>query len=646
MIRVRTFFGGKLKFSAASLSFDYGKVQSGTYTEYGSAIGYDSLTTIDGASYYTINGGSVYSTNSATFNFTTTQANQAVTIYLKGETANGDYMCAGNLDSDSITKSFLKVQGTTTSSKTYTVATAGNHYIKLFFRNDGTSSSGNNKGHFRVSTWSNTINQTVSVSKTLTLEAKGDWYLRSKPSWISVSQTNGSRGTFNLTITAAVNSSTSSRTGDIVFIYKNKQYAISVSQGVATNSVSVIPNKLYVTYEGSTTSGKGQFKVNVVGNNNSWTATESSSYLSLDKTSGVDGDVVNVTVNSQSSTSSRSGNITINGSVGGSATVTVYQESYTCSCDCQNFNYQHTTCSPHCPNNYLCSVCYSDCDSECSRHSWSGCSCDGQSTCTGYWSCNCDSKTTCNCESYRTGCGCNSKCSSHCPSDDVCTCTNKAAASCNCVSVCTSKSFNTNCQQVCGCKPYEMDCNNCAQYYMDNGIPRAGFEYDCDCDMYTLGYCDTYNEYYGSCQAVCEPVWGWASCGFVALVQCDAECEIFCPSDCIKDTASCTSKVGCTCEAANACSGDNVKDCVCNSENITCNPNCSDTCGYVCSDYDEGCSCNGACPSNDGCYNSPGCYCDSNNICNSDCVSKNTNYCTSHCTSDLTCGCHSYVAVT
>ena len=653
MIRVRTFFGGKLKFSAASLSFDYGKVQSGTYTEYGSAIGYDSLTTIDGASYYTINGGSVYSTNSATFNFTTTQANQAVTIYLKGETASGDYMCAGNLDSDSITKSFLKVQGTTTSSKTYTVATAGNHYIKLFFRNDGTSSSGNNKGHFRVSTWSNTINQTVSVSKTLTLEAKGDWYLSSKPSWISVSQTSGSRGTFNLTITAAVNSSTSSRTGDIVFIYKNKQYAISVSQGVATNAVSVIPNKLYVTYEGSTTSGKGQFKVNVVGNNNSWTATESSSYLSLDKTSGVDGDVVNVTVNSQSSTSSRSSNITINGSVGGSAIVTVYQEPYTCSCDCQNFNYQHTTCSPHCPNNNLCSVCHSDCNSECSRHSWSGCSCDGQSTCTGYWSCNCDSKTTCNCESYRAGCGCNSKCSSHCPSDDVCTCTNKATASCNCVSVCTSKSFNTNCQSVQACWPYDTSCSsNCFGYLGGNSSglimdPDYCGDYNhsggkiCDCDGFG-GWCDVWEEGHNWC----GPVAGDAYCTSVSIQECFPKCSSYCPAQCISNTTSCTSKVGCTCEAANACSSDNVKDCVCNSENITCNPNCSDTCGYVCSDYDEGCSCNGACPSDDGCYDSPGCYCDSNNICNSDCVSKNKNYCTSHCTSDLTCGCHSYVAVT
>lgn len=163
----------------------------------------------------------------------------------------------------------------------------------------------------------------------------------------------------------------------------------------------------------------------------------------------------------------------------------------------------------------------------------------------------------------------------------------------------------------------------------------------CDCDGFG-GDCYAWEEWHNWC----GPVTGDSYCTSVSIEECFPKCSSYCPAQCISNTTSCTSKVGCTCEAANACSGDNVKDCVCNSENITCNPNCSDTCGYVCSDYDEGCSCNGACPSDDGCYNSPGCYCDSNNICNSDCVSKNTNYCTSHCTSDLTCGCHSYVAVT
>ena len=178
-------------------------------------------------------------------------------------------------------------------------------------------------------------------------------------------------------------------------------------------------------------------------------------------------------------------------------------------------------------------------------------------------------------------------------------------------------------------------------------------------DYHHLGgkicYCDSFSGEY-DCTAYgydwCSPVMSTCQqneCRLVSIEECWPDCWAYYPTECSPQTNAgwvCTSKVGCTCEAANACSGDNVKDCVCNSENITCNPNCSDTCGYVCSDYDEGCSCNGACPSDDGCYDSPGCYCDSNNICNSDCVSKNTNYCTSHCTSDLTCGCHSYVAVT
>ena len=187
MLRVRTFFlGVGIRFSPDPLTVSYGVQATTTQTEYGSAVGYDTITTISGQNYYVLNGGGAYATNEATLMFRTTQPNQQVTIEIRSSSDSGDYMCAGQLDGNSITQVATKVQGTSGSQTyTYTVPTVGDHYIKFFFRNNESGTAGDNKGYFRLQPFNNTKSSLNPITTQVEVKSLGDWALYSKSDWIT-----------------------------------------------------------------------------------------------------------------------------------------------------------------------------------------------------------------------------------------------------------------------------------------------------------------------------------------------------------------------------------------------------------------------------------------------------------------------------
>ena len=615
MYRIRTLFGGdKIILSTNQLSFDYGTATTGTYTESGSVKGYDTMTTVNGQSFYTLYGGNAYTTNLAVWNFKTTKANQQVTIRLASSSEAKDYMCCAKLDTDSITEVYAKSNSTSYTNVSMTVPTAGDHYVKFFFRNDGASTANNNEGYFYPVPFTNQINTVGSVTTTITLTAQNTWSVSSKPSWITLNTSSGDKGTYNITVTAASNSG-AARSGNIVFINrKNEQYIIAVSQSAPTTRVETSKSVIYGTQE----AGSETVKVNLFGNNTSWTASKSGSHISISPTSGNSGG--NITISwTDNTTSSRTGSVTITGNSSGSASVSIIQEKFTCSCDQQNHctcdcatkctaDYSNactakTTCKPNCncdcQSQCTTDYCY-DCDSEtycsgdCNYYSWCSwhCFCD----CNGY-SCSCGSKQTCtDCASKSTctDCGgyswcsadkCNSVCNSDCRNEQP-YCKRNCSPDCSC-----------DCNWFQHCMPY--DCGGCP-IYNEDGL-------DCDCDTY------------GCWDQRCWPVCCQYQSGNYSQWACTCDCASKCTNDC-------------TCDCNNYCCDGNEdysSGCTCD-----CNSNCRSECDCDCNNYCTDAS--NACNSKQTC--SSHCTCD----CKTQCT---TDGCASDCAAKNTCACNNYTGI-
>lgn len=177
MLRIRTLYNLGLTFTSRNLSFVYGFDGETTYIEYGHVVGYSNIETINSQSFYTLNGNGEYSTKAATINFVTTSANQQVTFTIQSNSSSNDYMCIGNLDSDSIDVAAAKVCGIGTSKTyTYTVPTAGAHYVKAFYKKgESISNSSTDKGYFRMTPFTNTKDITNVDTEVISINAKKTW---------------------------------------------------------------------------------------------------------------------------------------------------------------------------------------------------------------------------------------------------------------------------------------------------------------------------------------------------------------------------------------------------------------------------------------------------------------------------------------
>lgn len=698
MLRIRTMYGDSLKFSAENLSFAYGLNGNTSYTEYGYAKGYTGTATFSGASYYYLSSAGANQTNSATINFVTTNANQKVSFYIGSQSeANYDFMCLGNLDSDSINKCAALISGNPgITTHTFTVATAGAHYVKLFYKKDRSTNTGNDRGYFRMVPYVNQKSTLNVDTESIRIEARKTWSVTSKPNWITLNVSSGVKGVTDVIVTSTVNTSSSTRNGNIVIKDSaGKEYTLVVSQTAAVNSVDITREGFYETYA----SGSDTFTVGLNGNT-SWSVASysgSSNFFTISPTGGTSSTTATVTWQQNTSSTSRQCKVTIKGNLGGTDTINIYQEGRYCSCNCEGF----CTCdcdsycldaSLDCDGETFCG-CYGQtsctCDSKdnCACYSQTNCSCDGQTNCNchGYDYCTCDSKTNCTCYSKDTcsKCTCDCEvdgCVINCPSDYDCTCDCNSQGGCNCN--CNINGCSCNCDQdaVCSCDCHR-DYNTTCDCYGKSIYCTCDDKLVCVCESREV--CNCYGKQGCSCmgEQVCICYGQTTACtdcttdlclrdgcpgdgcridkpiicselqtGFqmslkeiqesndeddaaVLGITCIA---VTCTCDCNRDNFSICEKVtwnGCTCD----CNNDEVCQCDCNRDEI-CTIN-------TCPSHEKcNCDCNNDdyCTSYCDCDGQTNCFCYSKDTCNCDsqthCSCKNQEWC--YCDDQWSCACN------
>lgn len=662
MLRVRTFFlGVGIRFSPDPINISYGVKTTTNQTEYGAAVGYDTITTINSQNYYVLNGGGAYNTSEATLMFKTTQLNQQVTIEVRSSSDTGDYMCAGQLDSDSIVQTAVKVQGTSgTQTYTYTVPTSGDHYIKFFFRNNATGTAGENKGYFRMVPFDNTKSSLNPISTQVQVKSLGDWTLYSKSDWItSVNPQSATKGEIDLNITCNPNYG-AQRQGNITLqdTKSGDLFTITVIQEASPSQLVLSRNYVVSNDESNTT----KLTVELLGSSTQWTATNTSqSWYKVTPTSGVDGQEVTVTFNSNSG-AERTSNVTFTGNNGGQDVLTLEQETYICSCECVSF----CSCDIEvdCPTEYT-NHCYCD--------TIAACTCDDVCTCDNNRNyCSCDTETcSCNSQTQCTGdtCACNSnKCTSdagHCScNSDKCSCDTETCScnsdDCSCDNeycYCNSDRYCSG--DTCSCNSDKCSCDSetCACDRDGCSCEEACPSNICSCDQET---CTCYSDMCACNRDICQcedQCWGDCEnciCQDNACTRhsdvCDGErcegegsCRGNCHCDYNSDVIECTCDTVacgtvCICNDTDRCDCENI----CNSYSITCQ------CEYVCDKQSGGgsypfvcncdsemnpCSCENICQ----CNSDWDCSCESVCSCNSDWDCNCDGVCS--CDSQYACGC-------
>ena len=597
MLRIRTLYNLGLSFSLRNLDFDYGFNGETTYTEYGYVVGYSNIETLNGQSFYSLNGLGEYSTKAATINFVTSEPNQQVTFTIQSNSSENDFMCIGNLDSDSIDVAAAKVCGVNVSKTyTYTIATPGAHYVKAFYKKgEAISNSSSDKGYVRMIPFTNTRDITNSDNEIVIINAKKSWEITSKPSWISVNKSTGDTGVTEVIVTAQVNTSSNSRTGSILFVdEKDKEYEIEITQ---TNHPSVVEISKDTLFETSD-SNSDKFTVNITGNT-SWAISgysgDENDYFTISPTSGTNGTEVTVNWNENTNkTTKRTTDIYIKGNLGGSDKIKIYQERYTCSCDCNVV----CTCDSHlwCNADYTNS-CTCDCDKD---------GCLSKSTC----SCNTKVTACTNCTSDTCKCNCNTD---GCYSYTTCSCNTKVTSCTDCTSDTCKCDCNTNCtcdaKTTCSCNTKSTACTNCT-----SDTCKCDCNTDCTCDAKTTCTCNTKstactNCTSDTCKCDCDTN---CTCDAKTTCTCNTK-QIYCSPDCPSNTCKCDCNTNCTCDAYTVCS--------CNTKVTSCTNCTSDTCK---------CDCD-----NDGCYAKTTCTCNTKQIyCSPDCPS---NTCACDCNTNCTC---------
>lgn len=145
------------------------------------------------------------------------------------------------------------------------------------------------------------------ASKMINIDADCEWSFTNVPSWITLSATN-SNGSASVEITPSVNpSSTEQRKGTVSFNAGDRSKTITLTQGVANESLELPVQTL--SFDNVSSSSSFAIK-----SNGSWKITGEKDWLSLDKTEGTGDANVKVTVMENTSEEERQAELTIQGS--------------------------------------------------------------------------------------------------------------------------------------------------------------------------------------------------------------------------------------------------------------------------------------------------------------------------------------------
>lgn len=649
-----------------NFSFAYGIQQDPeTVTEVGEYIGLHQVPVIiDGETYYKLSGTSnatIAYVDVAMYNFVTTTANQEVTFKFRSSCENpNDFLGASKLDSTDKNNLAVKLTGVTNQNYTYTVATPGSHFIKVYYyqHNDGVT-SGDNAGYFKMVPFTK-INYAYRYSapdiQSFTIKSYYGWNLTSKPNWVTVGKMNNSNftaittdtsGTHNLKLSAQSNPGVA-RSGNIVLTekYGGQSVTLPVSQAANPHPNDIILSKQKVTIPNDTNPNE-TINVELVGNL-SYVISNVSSGLTVSPMSNniqysqlsINTSGINAPANNTDYT------FRITGDAGTVKDIIISKEgtSLNCYCDCNTFN----GCGCHSQTSFTFKKSTSAAEASCPKHD-----ANQGPRCTGHTSCWCDCESVVLCSGECNNCPCNAKCN-------------------NCASHCDGK----NCSCYGQCNNCTSDCagNSCTCYW------HSGYN-SCSCYSNMVGSCnDTCGSYCDRvCQSQCPANWNCEcdhgyTCnpwnGGEQIKESENSSYLgtvhkFYPSDCESVWAASKSGTGCYLDyygcSTESCSpyrGTGYNDdnalhtSMCWSDSPSGSRNChlhSRSCeveisGEYCSCWkwwaschDYWCgdgSCTSQCTSNTSCSGNNGCTCNSQcSHCAGDCGSQST-------TSGTSCGSH------
>ncbi|MGD8782592.1 MAG: BACON domain-containing carbohydrate-binding protein, partial [Ignavibacteria bacterium] len=131
------------------------------------------------------------------------------------------------------------------------------------------------------------------------------WSLSSCPSWLSVSPASGTSAV-EVTFTCSKNTSTSSRSGTVIFYSPVGNISVPVTQEGADPYLVIRTLSFWLSSSARTLSI-------TVSSNTSWTVSESTSWLAVSPTSGSGSGSFSISITENTSTSLRSASVTVSG---------------------------------------------------------------------------------------------------------------------------------------------------------------------------------------------------------------------------------------------------------------------------------------------------------------------------------------------
>jgi murein DD-endopeptidase MepM/ murein hydrolase activator NlpD len=220
-------------------------------------------------------------------------------------TASWITITSGSSGTGSGTVNYTVAANTSTSARTGTLSISGQNFTQTF-----TVSQAGSSCSYSISPTSQSFGSgSGSGSVSVTTQSGCRWTATSNASWITI--TSGSSGTGSGTVnyTVAANTSTSARTGTLSISGQNFTQTFTVSQAGSSCSYSISPTSQ------SFGSGSGSGSVSVTTQSGCpWTATSTVSWITITSgSSGAGSGTVNYTVAANTSTSARTGTLSISG---------------------------------------------------------------------------------------------------------------------------------------------------------------------------------------------------------------------------------------------------------------------------------------------------------------------------------------------
>ncbi len=209
-------------------------------------------------------------------------------------------------------------ENTSTSSRSATITVSANGVAN---RTVTITQAGAMPSPFLSTNLTNLNYDAPGGSRAINVSSNISWTASDNSSWLIITPVSGSNNG-SITVTAQANSSTNSRTGSVTLKGNGvSDVVINIAQSGATPAPFLSVNTTSLNFDAA--GGNGTLNVS---SNITWNLIDNAGWLSLSPTSGSNNGVIAVTCQQNTSTSSRTGRITLSGSGVSDRIVTVTQQ--------------------------------------------------------------------------------------------------------------------------------------------------------------------------------------------------------------------------------------------------------------------------------------------------------------------------------